>query len=47
MKVAVFSTKSDNRTFLEAANAEYRHEEVHFNLLNRLRFSILESRKPW
>jgi D-lactate dehydrogenase len=30
MKVAVFSTKSYDRTFLEAANAEYGHELVFF-----------------
>lgn len=30
MKVAVFSTKSYDRTFLEAANPEYRHELVFF-----------------
>lgn len=30
MKVAVFSTKSYERTFLEAANAEYGHELVFF-----------------
>jgi D-lactate dehydrogenase len=30
MKVAVFSTKSYDRTFLEAANAEHQHELVFF-----------------
>jgi D-lactate dehydrogenase len=30
MKVAVFSTKSYDRKFLEAANADYRHELVFF-----------------
>ena len=30
MRVAIFSTKSYDRAFLEAANATYRHELVFF-----------------
>jgi D-lactate dehydrogenase len=46
MKVAVFSTKSYDRQFLEAANAEHQHELVFFEPHLTLETSILASGFP-
>ncbi len=46
MKVAVFSTKSYDRTFLEAANAESRHELVFFEPRLTCETSVLAAGFP-
>ena len=46
MKVAVFSTKSYDRTFLETANAEYKHELVFFEPRLTCETSILAKDYP-
>lgn len=46
MKVAVFSTKSYDRTFLETANTEYKHELVFFEPQLTCETSILATECP-
>jgi len=46
MKVAVFSTKSYDRTFLETANAEYGHELVFFEPRLTCETSVLSTDFP-
>jgi D-lactate dehydrogenase len=46
MKVAVFSTKSYDRTFLETANAEYGHELVFFEPRLTCETSVLATDYP-
>ena len=46
MKVAVFSTKSYDRQFLEAANAEGKHELVFFEPRLTLETSVLAAGFP-
>ncbi|MDZ4873766.1 MAG: D-lactate dehydrogenase [Chroococcidiopsis cubana SAG 39.79] len=46
MKVAVFSTKSYDRTFLETANAEYKHELAFFEPRLTCETSILAKDYP-
>ena len=46
MKVAVFNTKSYDRTFLEAANKDHRHELVFFKAHLAMETALLANGFP-